>query len=277
MFIVVAVAASLAFLFAHVPTAEASGANLVVDNFSGDSGDDGSPAGWKPFILSKIKRLTSYIVLKQGNGYVLKASSAQAASGIYKELDLDLREYPVLSWRWKVSGVLKNGNALKKSGDDFSARVYVAFEFEPEKASRIEKIKYMALKSIYGENLPGKAITYIWANRLEKGKVTPNPFLGQSMMIAVESGPEHVNRWVQEERNVYEDFRRCFNDDPPRVTGIIIMTDTDNTGENATAYYDDIVFKRRQPKENRYSLSKEGAKGAEKASTTSRTRKRAGI
>src|SRR3972149_1395908 len=143
------------------------------------------------------------MVQEDDGGGVLRASSEQAASGIYKELDFDLKEYPVLSWRWKVKGVLKKGDALTRSGDDFPARVYVAFEFEPEKATYYEKIKNMALKSVYGENVPGRVITYIWANRLAKGAMTPNAFLSQSMMIAVESGAERVGRGVEEEREVY--------------------------------------------------------------------------
>jgi hypothetical protein len=63
-------------------------------------------------------------------------------------------------------------------------------------------------------------------------------------MIVVESGPERLNQWVTEERNIGEDYRRAFGEDSPMVSGVAIMTDTDNTGESATAYYGDIVFKR---------------------------------
>jgi hypothetical protein len=260
--IVAALAAGAAFAFSPAGPAGATGGSLVVDTFSGIVGRDGSPQGWKPLIFPKVKRLTSYMVTKQGDGYVLKASSDQAASGIYKELDLDLKEYPILSWRWKVDRVLKGGNALTKEGDDYPARVYVTFAFEPEKASYFERIKYMALKSTYGESLPGKAITYIWANRLEKGAITPNAFLSQFMMIAVQSGPERAGQWVEEERDVYRDFKKCFNAEPPRITGIAVMTDTDNTRENATAYYDDIVFKRKPREEHPYSLARKGAADA---------------
>jgi len=58
----------------------------------------------------------------------------------------------------------------------------------------------------------------------------------------VESGVERVNQWVSEERNVYEDYKKAFGDEPPLISGVAIMTDTDNTGESATAYYGDIIF-----------------------------------
>jgi hypothetical protein len=62
-------------------------------------------------------------------------------------------------------------------------------------------------------------------------------------MIAVESGAEHVGRWMIEERNLYADYKRLFAAEPPRIAGIALMTDTDNTGESAVAYYDDIVLR----------------------------------
>jgi hypothetical protein len=64
------------------------------------------------------------------------------------------------------------------------------------------------------------------------------------MMIVVESGAADLNRWVTEERNVYEDYKAAFGDEPSLISGVAIMTDTDNTGESATAFYGDIVFKK---------------------------------
>jgi hypothetical protein len=64
------------------------------------------------------------------------------------------------------------------------------------------------------------------------------------MMIAVESGSEKINQWVTQRRNLLEDYRKAFQTDPPMISGVAIMTDTDNTGESATAYYGDIIFRR---------------------------------
>ena len=64
-------------------------------------------------------------------------------------------------------------------------------------------------------------------------------------MIVVESGPAKLNTWITEERNVYEDYKRAFGEEPPMISGVAIMTDTDNTGESAEAYYGDIVLKKR--------------------------------
>jgi len=125
-----------------------------------------------------------------------------------------------LVWRWKVDHVLSKGNALEKCGDDYAARLYVVFPSFPFWKT--------------------KALNYIWANKLARGKAVPNPFTENSLMIAVESGSQRAGQWLEEKRNVFEDYRNCFGQDPPRVGAIAIMTDTDNTGESATAWYGPI-------------------------------------
>jgi hypothetical protein len=74
--------------------------------------------------------------------------------------------------------------------------------------------------------------------------VVPNPYADQVKMIVMESGPDRLNQWVSEERNLYEDYKKAFGEKPPLISGVAIMTDTDNTGESATAYYGDIVFRK---------------------------------
>jgi hypothetical protein len=85
-----------------------------------------------------------------------------------------------------------------------------------------------------------RSINYIWANRLPEGEFIPNSYYGNAVMLAVESGPEKVGLWVDERRDVLADYRTIFGEEPPTAGAIAIMTDTDNTGESAVAYYDDI-------------------------------------
>ncbi|MFC1534259.1 DUF3047 domain-containing protein [Thermodesulfobacteriota bacterium] len=167
-----------------------------------------------------FKGKTSYQVTREGNKYCIKAISNSSASGLYYKVDFDIKDYPILSWQWKIDKIVRKGNALKKEGDDYAARVYVVFP------------------SIFFWKT--KAINYIWANKLPQGEVVPNPFTANAIMIAVESGSANTKQWREERRNVYEDFRKFFGHDPPRVGAIAIMTDTDNTGEQATAWYGPI-------------------------------------
>ncbi|MEW5910117.1 MAG: DUF3047 domain-containing protein, partial [Thermodesulfobacteriota bacterium] len=178
---------------------------------------------------------------------VIMAKSDASASGLIREIVINPLEYPVIRWRWKIENILKKGDAGRKEGDDYPARVYVTFQYDPAKAGFLEKSKYEAARLIYGQYPPHRTINYIWESRLPKGSVLPNSYTNRTMMFVVESGSEKLNRWIEEERNVYEDYRRAFSEDPPMISGVAIMTDTDNTGETATAYFGDIRFEKKWP------------------------------
>jgi hypothetical protein len=188
--------------------------DLVLGNFSA-----GDLAGWQP---KRFRGETSYSLVVDGERRVLKAHSRAAASGLYKEVDLDPAKYPVLRWSWKIGGTIPNGDERTKAGDDYAARVYIVFP-----------------RTLFWKT---KAINYIWANRLPQGESLPNAFTSNAVMVAVESGNGKAGTWVAEERNVYEDYRALFGEDPPAIGAVALMTDTDNTGGEAEAYYGDIAL-----------------------------------
>jgi len=219
---------------------------IIVDTFASTIVNDDLPEGWRPLVFSPMKPHTRYSIDNKVCDSCLKAEADKAASAIYKEMDVDTRLFQILSWKWRVKGTLKNGDARTSAGDDYPARVYAAFAFEPEKASMVEKIRHQVLKSLYGVEPPGNTITYIWANKLPKGETVPNAFSNMIMMVAVESGDEMAGKWVSEERNIYEDYKRLFKEEPPLFRGVIVMTDSDNTGDKAVGWYDDIVLKKKK-------------------------------
>lgn len=94
-----------------------------------------------------------------------------------------------------------------------------------------------------------EAINYNWANKLPKEEAVPNPFSKNSIMISVQSGKAETGKWIVETRNVYEDYRRVFGKEPPKAGAIAIMTDTDNTGESASAGYGSIAICSRDPRQ----------------------------
>ena len=142
-----------------------------------------------------------------------------------------------------MENILQKGDERRKEGDDYAARVYVAFQYDPNIATVWERTRYGAYRLLYGEYPPKAVINYIWANRLPRDAAIDNAFTDRAKMIAVRSGPSDVGRWHEEERNVFEDYRRLFGQEPPRIAGIAVMTDTDNTGESAVAYYDRIALR----------------------------------
>lgn len=213
---------------------------IEVGKFSG--GTVGQvPEGWKPLTFKKIPKQTSYELVKDGERVVVKAMSDASASGLAKEVRIDPREYPILRWRWRVENILTRSDVGRKEGDDYPARLYVTFAYDPEKTSFSKKLAYKAARVLLGE-IPIGALNYIWDRRAPIGTIVENAYTSFAQMIVVESGQQKVGAWVDEERNIYEDYQRAFGEEPPMINGVAIMTDTDNTGEQATAYYGDIVF-----------------------------------
>jgi len=217
---------------------------LEVGNFSVGIEGGALPDGWKPLTFPKIPRHTKYALVKEDGTVAVKAVSEGASSGLTREITVNPREYSIVQWRWKVANVLRKGDVFRKEGDDYPARLYITFEYDPSKVGFFEKAGRAAYRMIYGKQLPLGAINYIWESRAPVGTVTPNTYTKRSMMFVLESGTEKLNAWVSEERNVYEDYKKAFGDEPPMINGVAIMTDTDNTQETATAFYGDIVFKK---------------------------------
>jgi hypothetical protein len=218
-----------------------------IGRFSSGDLTMGLPSDWKPLRFKNIKNHTDYSLVKEDGTLVIKAIAESSASGLTREVRIDPREYPILQWRWKVKNILKKSDVFRKEGDDYPARIYVAFEYDASSLGFFEKIKFGTAKLLYGRYPPLAAINYIWASKAPKGLIVPNPYTDRAMMIVVESGEEKLNQWVSEERNVEEDYRRVFRGEPPMISGVAIMTDTDNTGESAIAFYGDILFRKRSP------------------------------
>jgi hypothetical protein len=213
---------------------------LEIGPFSKSTPGGTLPEGWQPQTFKKIEKHTAYELIKDGNETAVKAISNGSASGLTKPLDLDLKAYPILEWRWKVGNLISKSDPKSKAGDDYPARIYITFKYDPDRVSTWQRTKYGLAKAIYGAYPPHAGINYIWDNKLPIGSIVPNAYTDRLRMIVVESGAMNLNQWQSYRRNVYQDYLQAFGEEPPSVSGIAIMTDTDNTGESATAYYGDI-------------------------------------
>jgi hypothetical protein len=233
------------FSLALLPELNAQPGEMIeVGKFSAEKVTNGLPSGWKPLTFKKIERHTVYSLVKDGDTVVVKAVAESSASGLVREIKIDPKEYAIVEWRWRVSNILKKGDVHIKEGDDYPARIYVTFEYDPSRLGFFDKAKYEMIRLLYGQYPPIGAINYIWESRTPIGTMIPNPYTDRVMMFVVESGAEKRNQWVSEKRNVYEDYKKAFGQEPPMISGVAIMTDTDNTGESAVAYYGDILFRK---------------------------------
>jgi len=187
---------------------------LLIDDFA-----KGISAGWEKKVF---KGETAYRPVVEEGRPAVKAESRAAASALINKVSLDPKTYPRLSWSWKIVRTIGKGDERTKGGDDYAARVYVVFP----------SVLFWRTR----------AVNYIWANRLSPGAFLPNAFTGNAVMVAVESGDGNAGRWIDEERDLVEDYRRAFGEDPPAIGAVAIMTDTDNTGGEADAWYGAIRF-----------------------------------
>jgi len=236
---------ALAFGLVLLPAAVVaqSGSILEVGKFSAAKEGADLPDGWKPLTFPKVPRHTTYSLVKDGSAVVVKSASNSSASGLTKAITIDPKEYPIVRWRWKVDNLLKASDVTTKEGDDYPARLYVTFQYDPDKVGFGKKAKYKAGKLIFGD-IPIAAINYVWDAKAPQGLFVDNAYTDFAKMVVIRSGAQGIGSWMEEERNIYEDYQKAFGGEPPLINGVAIMSDTDNTKESAVAYFGDIVFKK---------------------------------
>lgn len=179
----------------------------------------GDLTGWKEQTIFNTKK-TIYSFVQDNGKTVLMAKSNNSASGLLYKMDLDPKNYPIIKWSWKIDHTVKKGNEKIKEGHDFAARVYVVFP-----------------RGFFSRT---RAIEYVWGNVLHKGDTLRSPYSKNANMIVLDAGEELAGSWTMHQRNIYEDYRNSFGEEPPKIGAIAIMTDSDDTHESAVGYYGDI-------------------------------------
>lgn len=203
------------------------------------------PPGWETMVLDKAGHRTQYDLVEDGGTTVLRAVSRASASGLNRNLRADPAEYPLLRWRWKVGNLVKGSDLRKKQGDDFPARLYVMFDYPLAALSFGDRMKLRLARAFYGPDLPAATLCYVWDGTAPAGTIAPSAYTDRVRIIVVESGAARVNQWVNVERDLYRDFKAAFGQEPPELSAVALMTDTDNTGASATAWYGDISLHKR--------------------------------
>ena len=248
--LLVSVAAALAAGCAAPPPAEQPPAPQAVlalpdvPKFSNAKPGDVAPSGWRVWQLSRLKRPTEYQLVDYEGRTVVFARANASASGLVFPISVDLDAYPFLHWHWKVPALIDGADNSKRSTEDSPVRVVVAFEGDMSKLPFTDRLFADQMRMLTQQEMPYALLMYIWENRAPVGTVIDNLHTGRIKMVVAGSGQVKVNQWHDVIRNVREDYERAFKEKPPRVKSIGIMTDTDNTGVLASAYYGDIQFLR---------------------------------
>ena len=166
---------------------------------------------------------TVYSVGSNENGNFLKAVADNAASGLGKEMKIDLNKTPFINITWKIEQDLKGIKENTKKGHDFAARVF-------------------AVKKTGATPLSNRAINYVFSSNSEIGKNWPSPYTKKSIDNVLASTTENLNVWITVKANVKDDFKKFHGLDIDELDGLAIMSDTDNSKMKSVAYYQNIFF-----------------------------------
>ena len=226
------------FFFLTVVTSFAAGSDVLFrENFD-------SLAQWEPLTFPKIKAHSTYTLVRDGGKSVLKAESRASASAIVYRRTFNIYENPRIRWRWKVTQLSDRGNPKEKTGDDYPIRIYVMFQYDPDKTTLGDRLIYGATRAIYGKYPPHSTLNYVWTGQNITERIYVSPYTEKACIVVLERGKQRVGQWVEESVNILDDYRKAFGKDPPAIAGLAVMSDTDNTGESAVAYLDFIEIGR---------------------------------
>tara|TARA_B110000114_G_scaffold106674_1_gene112099 strand:- start:275 stop:919 length:645 start_codon:yes stop_codon:yes gene_type:complete len=188
---------------------------ITIFNFTEDE--------FKTLQVKKVKGETTWRLGSNENGNFIKAEAEGKGSGLGKEVKIDLLKTPFINITWKVekdlSGIVENS----KKGHDYAARVFV-------------------IKKTGSTLLSNRAINYVFSSNNDIGENWPSPYTKKSIDYVLSSTKNNLNNWVTVKANVKEDFMRLHGITVSDISGVAIMTDTDNSKLNAISYYQDIYF-----------------------------------
>ena len=198
---------------------------LVVENWSRQPlGRTGIPEGWSGQSWGNPQY--DLIVVTDGSDRVLHLRSRGDNSTISKEIKVDVKELPLLVWRWKAVTLPAGGDCRRKATDDEAAQIYVAFPRAPTP-------------------LRSRIIGYVWDTTAPAGTIVKSESSGLVTYVVVRSGAAELGRWLTETRNVYDDFKRIYGEAPTEPVGVVsVAIDSNDTRSSAESYIGTILFRK---------------------------------
>jgi hypothetical protein len=207
----------LLILFLSVTPARAS-ERMVVADFSSGVDANGVPLGWQ---LKKKSGKADFAVIKDGHIHAVHMRSMDSSFAFQKLVKVNTRNYPLLSWKWKVTKLPGGADLRTPEADDQAAQLFLAFS-------------------------DAKVIVYLWDTTAPQGLMedVPAPPFVTIKAIVLRSGDLETGKWITETRNAHQDYRRLFDREPPPVVGMRLQINSQNTDTSAESYFADVVFKK---------------------------------
>jgi len=213
-------------VLAMAPALGADPAEILVEDWSRVMpGARGIPDGWTGQTWGTPRY--DFTVVTDATGHVMHLRSRDDNSTISKEVRVDVRRFPILTWRWKMVTLPRGGDARRRETDDQAGQLYVAFPRFPT-------------------TLRSRVIGYVWDTTAPAGTVTRSPSVGAVTYVVVRSGGDDVGRWVTETRDVYADYRAIYGEEPTEEIRVMsVAIDSNDTRSSAEAYMGAIRFRMR--------------------------------
>lgn len=191
---------------------------LVIADFSSGIDAAGVPVGWQ--LKEKSGKADLAVVKDEGNSAV-RLRSANTSFSLQKETHIDLKQFPIMTWKWKATKLPVGGDFRKSGSDDQAAQLFLAFS-------------------------KTRAIVYIWDTTAPQGTMgkAAAPFIMSIKAVVVRSGRTGTGGWVTETRNVYDDYRKLFGEEPGEISGVRLQINSQHTATSAESYFADVVFKK---------------------------------
>lgn len=206
---------AVALIFAAPAWAED---RVVIADFSSSVDAAGVPFGWQ---IKEKSGKSDFAVIREEGIFAARLRSADTSFSLQKEVHVDVKLFPMLTWKWKVTKLPEGGDFRQSSTDDQAAQLFLAFS-------------------------KTRAIVYIWDTTALQG-TTGNaaaPFFMSIKTVVVRSGRTGTGTWITETRNVYDDYHRLFGEEPTAVSGVRIQINSQHTGTSAESYFAEVVFKK---------------------------------
>jgi hypothetical protein len=197
---------------------------------------------WEQYYVRRGNLPTEYRIVDVDGERVLEADAQEGGTGLFRRIRIDPRRHPVLEFRWRVPR--DSLERLKQtSGGSPLARLSLGFHGDVDKLDFDDRAKLRLATVLTANGLPYASLLYVWMLDEPVGTVFHSPYTGRVRYLVVESGTQRLGEWVQFRRDIVEDYRRAFGEDPGEVVGVGVMTDPGDDYSRRRGFYGDIIFR----------------------------------
>jgi hypothetical protein len=203
---------------------------------------DASFASWQK-VSFPAKQKTLFVADPREGEHAWRATADRSASLLRKVVRIEATALEKIHFSWKADKLIDHADMAERDKEDAVVRVILRFEGDRGQFSAKNRMLSELSQALTGEELPYATLMYVWCNKRPPGDVIINPRTDRIRKMVVESGSTNLGKWMVYQRDIRADFIQAFGEEPGAITGIALMTDTDNTQSQATAWYGPISFK----------------------------------